>query len=274
MTADRPFDLRLLEGHEAWRLAEQLEDRLLSPSTTGWETDGLMGIGAFEKDRLLGAAGARLKPDDASPVRVTGERWHVAHLALAPAASEHELSEQLMLAQREQALGLGLQLMTWSLDPLDLRLARLSVRRLGAVSRWIRSAAGSSQPALEIEWWIRSPRVGAWLKGTRPRLELVDALEAGAPKLNAGALREDDLLSPAEAEFAPEGAMALLEIPPSFRELQQRDVSLARAWREQIERLLTQAFERGYWLTDLLELRGERHPRAYYLLIDGERTLS
>jgi predicted GNAT superfamily acetyltransferase len=247
---------------------------MISHSGAGWLADGAVGVGAFEGDDLLAAARAVIEPDDAAPPRVAGHRWNVSHLALDPSAAAPGQEDHLMLVQREEALGLGLELMTWCQDPLDVRLTRLAVRRLGAVSRWLRMPVDTGQAVLETEWWIRSPRVKTLLAGTRPRLELVDALEAGAPKLNAGLLREDDLLWPADEESAPEGAMALIEVPLGLRELEARDGSLADAWRRQIQRLLRQAFEAGYWLTDLLELRGERIPRDYYLLIDGERTLS
>lgn len=268
------LDLRLLEDTDAWRRAANLADQLIPSAEAGWPPDEALGVGAFEGDVLLGAARAVLKADDAAPPRVPGERWYVSHLALDPSASTPGLDEHLMLVQREQALSLGLKLMTWVQDPLDVRLARLAVRRLGGVSRWLRGQGDGASPLLEVEWWVQSPRVKALLAGARPRLELVDALEAGAPKLNAGVLKEDDLLWPADEEVAPDGAMALVEVPLDLRELRHRDASLAGAWQGQIQRILGGAFAAGYWLTDLLELRGERSPRAYYLLIDGERTLS
>lgn len=268
------LDLRLLEDAEAWRRAARLADQLLSSTGPEWPADEALGVGAFEGDVLLGAARAVLSADDAAPPRVPGERWNISHLALDPSASVPGLDEHLMLVQREQALSLGLKLMTWVQDPLDVRLARLAVRRLGGVSRWLRAHGDGAAPVLEVEWWVQSPRVKTLLAGTRPRLELVDALEAGAPKLNAGVLKEDDLLWPTDEEVAPDGAMALIEVPLGFRVLRAQDASLASAWQGQIQRLLGWAFAAGYWLTDLLELRGERSPRAYYLLIDGERTLS
>jgi len=267
-------DLRLLEDAETWRRAADLAEQLLPSRGSKWLSEAALGVGAFEGDVLLGAARAVIAADDATPPRVSGERWNVSHLALEPSLATPGLDEHLMLVQREQALSLGLKLMTWVQDPLDVRLARLAVRRLGGVSRWLRAQSDGAAPVLEIEWWVQSPRVRTLLAGTRPRLELVDALEAGAPKLNAGVLKEDDLLWPTDEESTPDGAMALIEVPLALPELTARDASLADAWRGQVERLLLQAFGAGYWLTDLLELRGERAPRAYYLLIDGERTLS
>ena len=268
------LDLRLLEDAETWRRAASLVEQLLPSPESEWLANEALGVGAFDGDVLLGAARAIIAADDAAPPRVPGDRWKVSHLALEPSISTPGLDEHLMLVQREQALSLGLKLMTWVQDPLDVRLARLAVRRLGGVSRWLRARGDGAAPLLEVEWWVQSPRVKTLLAGTRPRLELVDALEAGAPKLNAGVLKEDDRLWPTDEELAPDGAMALIEVPLGLRELTAHDASLDGAWRGQIQRLLLQAFDAGYWLTDLLELRGERSPRAYYLLIDGERTLS
>ena len=135
------LDLRLLEDAEAWRRAAKLADQLLSSTGPEWPADEALGVGAFEGDVLLGAARAVLSADDAAPPRVPGERWNISHLALDPSASVPGLDEHLMLVQREQALSLGLKLMTWVQDPLDVRLARLAVRRLGGVSRWLRPTA-------------------------------------------------------------------------------------------------------------------------------------
>lgn len=269
-----PPDLRLLDGDEDWRRAAALPDALIAAAPGAWDPHDAVGVAAFEGEAMRAAARAEVVRDDADPRRVGGDRWRVTHLANEPSARERGLVEHLMRVQREQALSLGLDLMTWAHDPLDLRPARLAVRRLGAVSRWLRTEGGAQAPRLEFEWWIHSPRVSTLLAGTRPRLELVDALEAGTPKLNASELRGDGRLWPTAEESPPAGAMVLVEIPASLDDPQDGPASLVRAWREQVERLLAQAFAQGYWLTDLLELRGERQPRAYYLLIDGERTLS
>ncbi len=281
MTDARSLVLRPLMGSQEIQVGRELLTRVPKtsdvPSTGETDLDGAMGgqpIGAFEGERLLGVTRAALEVDDANPRRVPGQRLRITHLAVESDATGRGLGEKLMAMQREHAIGQGLQLVTWKQDPLDVRLAHLAIRKLGAVSRWVRHSDDGQADALEVEWWVRSARVQARLAGTPSGLELVDALEAGVPKLNAGLLGDDGLLRPAGGEQPPDGAMALVEIPFEFAELRSRDLRLAEAWRAQVREILDRAFALGYWLTDFLWLRGERHPRAYYLVIDGERQLT
>jgi predicted GNAT superfamily acetyltransferase len=175
-----------------------------------------------------------------------------------------------MRLQRLLAVQQGLRLVTWDQDLLEGCLSHLAIHKLGAVSRGLKAAADQR---LEVEWWVASPRVKARLLGGRPELDLAHALEAGAPKLNAGLLDENGLLRPAGGEAPPDQAAALVEVPHDFRGLKARDPELASEWRAHLARVLSSAFAQGYWLTDYLWLKGERAPRAYFLLIDGERTL-
>jgi predicted GNAT superfamily acetyltransferase len=166
------------------------------------------------------------------------------------------------------------QLVTWHQDPLEGRQAHLAVRKLGAVSRgMLVDARNGSDRWLDIEWWVSSPRVKSRLAGGRPDLDLAHALDAGAPKLNAGRLDGEGLLHPMGGHVLPDGATALVEVPHALDDLRARDPGLLAEWRAHLETILLDAFSRGYWMTDYLWLRGERIPRAYYLLIDGERTL-
>ncbi len=277
----QPLVLRPLKGSQEAQAGHELLTRVLktsdAPSTGETDVQGAMGgqpIGAFEGERLLGVTRATLDVDDANPRRVPGQRLRITHLAVEPEAAGRGLGEKLMAVQREHAIGQGLQLVTWRQDPLDARLAHLSICKLGAVSRWVRRSDDGQGDALEAEWWVRSARVQARLAGTRSGLELVDALEAGVPKLNTGVLGNDGYLRPSGGGQPPEGAMALVEIPFEFAEMRSRDLGLAEAWRAQIGEILDRAFALGYWLTDFFWLRGERHPRAYYLVIDGERQLT
>lgn len=281
MTDARSLVLRPLRGLQENLLGGELLARVFGgpgvPPAGERERQGAIevrAIGAFEAERLLGVTRGSVELDDANPKRVPGQRLRITHLAVEPEATGRGLGEQLMQVHRQQALGQGLQLVTWKQDPLDARLAHLAIRKLGAVSRWVRMGDDGQPHELEVEWWVRSARVQAKLAGTRAELGLADALEAGVPKLNSGMLGDDGLLRPQGGEQSPESAMALVEIPIEFGDLRSRDPGLAQAWRAHVEQILDRAFGLGYWLTDFLSLRGERHPRAYYLLIDGERQLS
>jgi predicted GNAT superfamily acetyltransferase len=231
-------------------------------------------LGAFEDGRLIGATASDVGLDDAFPPRDEQKHLRVTRLAVDEGSTGRGIGGRLMRLQRMLAMQQGLRLVTWDQDPLEGRLSHLAIHKLGAVSRGLKADPETGPGGwLEVEWWVSSPRVKSRLAGRRPELDLAHALEAGAPKLNAGRLDDDGLLRPTGGESAPESATALVEVPHDIRGLRARDPELALQWRAHLAHVLSQAFELGYWLTDYLWLRGERVPRAYCLLIDGERTL-
>jgi predicted GNAT superfamily acetyltransferase len=84
----------------------------------------------------------------------------------------------LKLAQREDALDRGINLIEWTFDPLQLKNAHFNLERLGAIVRhympnlYGRTSsplhAGLPTDRLVAEWWVRSRRVENVLAG-RPR---------------------------------------------------------------------------------------------------------
>jgi predicted GNAT superfamily acetyltransferase len=84
----------------------------------------------------------------------------------------------LKLAQREDALERGINLIEWTFDPLQLKNAHFNIERLGAIVRhyipnlYGRTTsplhAGLPTDRLVAEWWVRSQRVEDVLAG-KPR---------------------------------------------------------------------------------------------------------
>jgi predicted GNAT superfamily acetyltransferase len=84
----------------------------------------------------------------------------------------------LKLAQREDALERGINLIEWTFDPLQLKNAHFNIERLGAIVRhyipnlYGRTTsplhAGLPTDRLVAEWWVRSQRVEDVLSG-KPR---------------------------------------------------------------------------------------------------------
>ena len=81
----------------------------------------------------------------------------------------------LKLAQRDDAIARGINLIEWTFDPLQLRNAHFNLARLGAVARRYipnlygrtssRLHAGLPTDRLVTEWWIQSTRVADILSG-------------------------------------------------------------------------------------------------------------
>jgi predicted GNAT superfamily acetyltransferase len=100
---------------------------------------------------------------------------HSHHLAVLPAFRDLGIGRRLKLAQRDDALARGFDLMEWTFDPTEIRNAHLNIARLGAiVRRYRRNFYGNSSSPLHgglptdrifAEWWLRSPRVTSILAG-------------------------------------------------------------------------------------------------------------
>src|SRR5437660_8839689 len=97
------------------------------------------------------------------------------------------LGRRMKLAQRDDALARGFELMEWTFDPLEIKNAYLNLEKLGAIARRYNiNQYGMSSSALQgglptdrlvAEWWLRSRRVTALLdRGERPRFEVQERI--------------------------------------------------------------------------------------------------
>jgi predicted GNAT superfamily acetyltransferase len=120
-------------------------------------------IGAFDRDVMVGFAMAL-------PGYRAGKPYLHSHmLAVLPEYRNAGLGRKLKLAQREDALARGFDLMEWTFDPLEIKNAHLNIVRLGAIARrYMPDFYGPSTSLLQgglptdrlvAEWWLRSRRV-------------------------------------------------------------------------------------------------------------------
>jgi predicted GNAT superfamily acetyltransferase len=120
-------------------------------------------IGAFDRDVMVGFAMAL-------PGYRAGKPYLHSHmLAVLPEYRNAGLGRRLKLAQRDDALARGFDLMEWTFDPLEIKNAHLNIVRLGAIARrYMPDFYGPSTSLLQgglptdrlvAEWWLRSKRV-------------------------------------------------------------------------------------------------------------------
>lgn len=137
-------------------------------------------IGAFDGETIVGFAMSL-------PGFRNGHPYLHSHmLAVLPAYRNAGLGRRLKLAQRDDALARGFDLMEWTFDPLEIKNAYLNIARLGAiVRRYEPDFYGPSSSPLQgglptdrlyAEWWLRSPRVTDLLRGDVPRLDILERI--------------------------------------------------------------------------------------------------
>jgi predicted GNAT superfamily acetyltransferase len=112
-------------------------------------------------------------------------------LAVRDTWRNHGLGRRLKLAQREDALQHGFELLEWTFDPLEIKNAHLNLARLGAIARRysINHYGYSSSPLqgglptdrLVAEWWLKSKRVLNLLeKNQAPQFQVEKKIEVPA----------------------------------------------------------------------------------------------
>jgi predicted GNAT superfamily acetyltransferase len=120
-------------------------------------------IGAFEGDALVGYVFS-------VPGTRAGHPYLHSHmLAVKESYRNHGLGRKLKLAQRDDAINRGFELIEWTFDPLEIKNAWLNMVKLGAIARryyinhygYTSSVLHQGLPTdrLVAEWWLKSKRV-------------------------------------------------------------------------------------------------------------------
>jgi predicted GNAT superfamily acetyltransferase len=142
-------------------------------------------IGAFDGTRLVGFAFS-------IPGSRCGHAYLHSHmLAVLDNYRNLGLGRRLKLAQRDDALQRGFELLEWTFDPLEIKNAHLNLARLGAIARRysINHYGYSSSPLqgglptdrLVAEWWLKSKRVINLLDHNQPpRFQVQTRIEVPA----------------------------------------------------------------------------------------------
>lgn len=231
--------------------------------------NGGLLTGAFKGSEMIGfafgfpgmegtGAGRRLK--------------HCSHmLAVLPQARAKGLGAELKWRQRTEVLAQGVDLITWTYDPLQATNAHLNLNRLGAIARrYIRDAygemmdglnAGITSDRFEVEWELLSPRVAA----RAARAPLLPSLD-NTPSVFELEVNHVGLPQVMRVKGF-EGDRVALQVPADINALKRLDMALAAEWRAQTRKWFEAAFHAGYTATGIVrqtDTNGTR--RAFYVL--------
>lgn len=233
-----------------------------------------LALGAFASDgRLVGLAFGFIGME-----KYAGQpklKHHSHMLAVLPEYQSQKIGVRLKFGQREETLARGIDLMTWTYDPLQARNANLNLMHLGAIARrYLVSAygemtdglnAGIASDRFEAEWWLNAPRARECAAGRPPRLEWDALVRAGAQvvfrvRLDARGLPH------IESEDDARGEQLLLEIPAHIGAVKAGSLDLAREWRARTRDAFQRAFAAGYAATGFVFTMQDGHSRAAYVL--------
>lgn len=256
---------------ELQKLVWDFEDRDLVPRRTliVAQKHGGALLGAFDGSKVVGFV---LSLASFHKGRF-GQHSHM--LAVLPGYRDRGIGRQLKLAQRDDALGRRVQVITWTFDPLEARNGNLNFNKLGAVAReYLEDVYGRSSSAYHsslgtdrflAEWWIRSARVESLLASGPPPVPL-----SCLPVINPAASR-NGILESAEPVLDRQEPQLLVEIPPEIQALKQDDHLRAEDWRRKTRVLFRHYLPRGYIVTGLVAEKEQNFLRVFYLMERQER---
>jgi predicted GNAT superfamily acetyltransferase len=193
-------------------------------------------------------------------------------LGVTGGARNRGLGLALKLAQREHALGMGIDLVEWTFDPLQAINAHFNFAKLGVVvEEYAENVYGDSSSPLHrgtptdrfvAEWRLSAPHVERRIMGAGAGL-IRDRGVAAAVVVNPSRT-SGEWLEPGDADLTLDARRVLVEVPAGFTEMQTRRPGLALEWRMATRTIFRQYFGRGYRAVDFFFSR--EAGRGQYLL--------
>jgi predicted GNAT superfamily acetyltransferase len=210
--------------------------------------NGGLVLGAWDGDTLAGILFGFLGQAPGGPLK------HCSHLmGVRPAYRGRGIGQALKCAQRAAVRAQGLDLITWTYDPLETPNARLNLHDLGAVCRIYYPNlygampdglnAGLPSDRFEVAWRLNAPGVLARASGIAPSWPAATAI-INPPVPAPGEWPRPGSWAP------PAGDRAAVAVPADFQGLRRADPALALAWRFHTRVVFEALFAGGYVAED------------------------
>ncbi|TDL78521.1 GNAT family N-acetyltransferase [Peribacillus frigoritolerans] len=190
----------------------------------------------------------------------------VSHsLGIHPDYRKFGIGEKLKIAQKETALEMGYDLITWTYDPLETVNGNLNLHKLGAIAtEYIPNVYGEMADNLNagiptdrflVEWHLNEPTRSYSKEATIPYALYI--------------CEKDDFPFPERTDLTLNSPHIFVPVPGQFQEIKKTDFKLAKQWREKTSEVFTHYLSQGFAVSDLV--RDNQHPGQYlYLLVKGE----
>jgi predicted GNAT superfamily acetyltransferase len=250
---------------EVWGVSDR--DVVPLPLAIATKEAGNLWLGGFDGATLAGFVFAFLGMEQG---RLT---LHSHMLAVRAPYRDRNLGNQLKLAQRERALALGIQKMTWTFDPLQSKNAHFNFAKLGVVSdRYKPDFYGletsstlhrNGTDRLWVAWVLGSRRAQTRLKGKDNRTEMLDALSVLAPLVLFNGKGRPARSSVAAAVARQRIA---IEVPTDISAIEKENPPLARDWRLAPRWAFLESLRAGFFVAEFCRtVRGQQGPGVYLL---------
>lgn len=229
---------------------------------------GGFAMGAFDGDIMVGFVFG------VPAIHYGRPSQHSHMLAVLPEYRDKNIGVKLKIAQREDAISRGIDLITWTFDPLQARNAYLNLNKLGAIacsytinlygeesSSELHGGLGTDR--LLAEWWLVSDKVKSVLDDTP---DVTEKKHIKGININRTRRNEQDLLVPIESDLTLTNDVLLLEIPDNIENIKKLNMQIGHRWREHVQKALIHYFDSGYYISFLKIEREKDTRRTYYVL--------
>ena len=260
-------DLR--KCHEIQRATWGFTDLMVFPYTqliSSAHNGGVL-LGAYDGPNLVGFVYGYLG--------MSGAKLYLfsQRMGVLPNYQSLGIGMKLKLAQRDQMLRQGIDLIVWTYDPLLGKNASLNIEKLGGIVRhYARDIYGAVNNPLQVglstdrfllEWELMSHRVRERIRSKTPRPIAEDWLvENRYDKVNYVSW-EGDLPRPIASDLEMEDDVLLVQIPPDLNLIKKIDLNIARGWRESTRDIFETYFRRGYVITGFARSLTPQTPNIY-----------
>lgn len=255
--------IHVLDHMEGLKQVQVLEDIVWKGDSipthqtiTAIKNGGLM-LGAYIGGKLVGF-------NYSFPGFKNGKVYLCSHnMGIDPDLRSQGIGAMLKTKQREKAIEIGYDLITWTFDPLETRNAYLNLSKLRAVcDTYIENCYGEVNDGLnnglptdrfQVEWWINSEHIAKSQPMLTPDAVIPwEMTKADLPKL-------------AEYRDSLVGDVLHIPVPADFQALKNSDAALALDWRLQTREIFQTLFRAGYTVVALE--KGAGVPVHYYVLV-------
>ena len=275
-----PLQIKQIAQVEAETWGINSGDTVPDHVLTAIANDGGVLLGAYDRDQLIGFTLGWLGTTSQEDGILAADHLKlVSHMTgVLDGYRNQRIGYKLKLAQREWALTRGLDLVTWTYDPLESRNAYLNNHLLGCTCQtYYRDYYGEmsdqinegiSSDRFRVDWWINSDRVRRCLLPSPDQKTQAGSIElyiqVGVQLLNPTKL-EGDYRLPGDQTISPSKTRLLVEIPADIQVIRQNDRELGAEWRYHTREIFESVFSAGYRVVDFIYFKGKT-PQSYYLL--------
>lgn len=257
MNSDQQFSIRPFEKESDYFAFESLqkdtwgneiEEVVTAPLAKIVQKIGGIAAGAFDEDGdmagfVFGFTGFR-----------QGKPVHWSHmLAVRPAYRDAGVGKRLKLYQREVLLGMGIQVVFWTYDPLAGKNGHLNLNTLGAeVVEYVQDMYGSGEDSIlfrgigtdrfVVVWRIADQRVAEILEKKR---SFSHEPFHFAPLAVCRSVESDPASLPVNSLDLRERRLRV-EVPQDVHQLMSISVSTAADWRKKTREAFQSYLHQGY----------------------------